>query len=136
MNSYEDPKFTKGHEKRVLRAKKLYGQYYGERLHVFIDGKVLDPKKKQGSILVIAEVMGLLGREGLSVTCFKVASREGKGMEIYSADLSLKDFDRFEKLFAEHALDEKCNPGNHPVIGRLKEMCEHGQSLVVSVKKE
>lgn len=136
MNSYTASKFTKGHEKRVLRAEKLYGQHYGERLHVFIDGEALDPKKKQGSILVIAEVMGLLEREGLSVMGFKIISREGKEMEIYSADLSLKDFDRFEKLFAEHALDEKCNPGNHPVIGRLKEMCEHGQSLVVAIKKE
>ena len=117
------PKFDKGHAGRICRAKKLYGENYGEKLQVFMDSEALDPKKKQGSILVIAEVMGLLGREGLSVTGFRITSHEGKEMEMFYTDLTPRDFIRFEKLFAEHALDEGCNPGKHPVIQSLKKMC-------------
>ncbi len=134
MTSYPTPKFDKGHEGRVCRAKNLYGENYRERLQVFIDREVLDSRKKQGSILVIAEVMGLLGREGLSVTGFKTVSREGKEMKIYSADLCPRDFTCFKKLFAEYALEEERNPGSHSVIKRLKEMCEHRQSIVLALR--
>ncbi|NCU41620.1 MAG: hypothetical protein EOM19_02760 [Candidatus Moranbacteria bacterium] len=130
------PKFDRGHEERISRAKRLYGENYTERLQVFIDSEALDSKKKQGSILVIAEVMGLLGREGLSVTGFKMTSQEGRELEMFYTDLVPRDFVRFEKLFAEHALDEERNPGKHSVIQVLKKMCQERQSIVLVIKKE
>jgi hypothetical protein len=130
------PKFDREHEKRICRAKKLYGENYKERLQVFIDGQSLDPMKKQGSILVIAEAMGLLGRSGLLIRKSILISREGREIEMFDSNLSPRDFDRFEKLFAEHALDEEHNPGKHPVIQSLKKMCQERQSIVLVIKKE
>ncbi|NCU42292.1 MAG: hypothetical protein EOM19_06275, partial [Candidatus Moranbacteria bacterium] len=117
------PKFDRGHERRIYRAKKLYGENYKERLQVFIDGQSLDPMKKQGSILVIAEAMGLLGRSGLLIRKSTLISREGREAEMFDTNLSPRDLHRFESLFAEHALGERYSTGKHSVFRRLKEMC-------------
>ncbi|QQS61370.1 MAG: hypothetical protein IPN70_00335 [Candidatus Moraniibacteriota bacterium] len=132
-NLSQTPVFDRGNLRRMREAKQIIGEDYLDRLIVKVGPYRLDPENQSGSILIIAELMGLLRSPSeLYLSGEPLPNKDGM-RRIVARCLRDLDWECVFLRFAEQYEEELRKPKTHSSIRLLMNACRLGDQITVEI---